>query len=113
MKLEKKHWVIIGVVVAIILVWYFFFKKKKTESGYATKRIISKDKPGGGSTLSKTANATGVGATLGGTTGTASREIHPVAPVGCPSGQCKCSQIGGGGTWACDPAGTVCCTQVN
>jgi hypothetical protein len=34
MKLEKKHWIIIGVVVAIILVWYFFLRKKKTESNY-------------------------------------------------------------------------------
>jgi hypothetical protein len=35
MKLEKKHWVIIGVVVAIIVIWYFFFKKKKpAESSY-------------------------------------------------------------------------------
>jgi len=34
MKLEKKHWVIIGVIVAIIVIWYLFFKKKKSESGY-------------------------------------------------------------------------------
>ena len=35
MKLEKKHWIIIGVVVAIILVWYFFLRKKKNaESDY-------------------------------------------------------------------------------
>lgn len=33
MKLEKKHWIIIGVVVAI-LVWYFFLRKKKSESGF-------------------------------------------------------------------------------
>ena len=30
MKLEKKHWIIIGVVIAVIVIWYFFFKKKKT-----------------------------------------------------------------------------------
>lgn len=34
MKLEKKHWVIIGVVIALILVWYFFLRKKKTESSW-------------------------------------------------------------------------------
>jgi hypothetical protein len=34
MKLEKKHWIIIGVVVAIIVIWYFFLRKKKTESNY-------------------------------------------------------------------------------
>ena len=34
MKLEKKHWIIIGVVVAIIAVWYFFLRKKKAESGF-------------------------------------------------------------------------------
>ena len=28
MKLEKKHWVIIG-VVAIIVIWYFFFRRPK------------------------------------------------------------------------------------
>ena len=38
MKLEKKHYVIIGVVVAIILVWYFFLRKKKAESGFAITR---------------------------------------------------------------------------
>jgi hypothetical protein len=38
MKLEKKHWIIIGVVVAIIIVWYFFLRKKKTESGYSVGR---------------------------------------------------------------------------
>jgi uncharacterized membrane protein len=37
MKLEKKHWVIIGVViVAVIAIWYFFLRKKKAESGYKT-----------------------------------------------------------------------------
>jgi len=38
MKLEKKHWVIIGVIVAIIVIWYLFFKKKKSESGYSVGR---------------------------------------------------------------------------
>lgn len=36
MKIEKKHWIIIGIVVAIILVWYFFLRKKKNESGYTS-----------------------------------------------------------------------------
>ena len=40
MKLEKKHWMIIGVVVAIIIVWHFFFKKKKTESSYDPNLLI-------------------------------------------------------------------------
>jgi hypothetical protein len=31
MKIEKKHYVIIGVVIAIIIIWYFFLRKKKTE----------------------------------------------------------------------------------
>lgn len=35
MKLEKKHWIIIGIVVAIILVWYFFMRKKPIESNYS------------------------------------------------------------------------------
>ncbi len=35
MKLEKKHWIIIGVVLALIAIWYFFLRKKKVESGYA------------------------------------------------------------------------------
>jgi hypothetical protein len=39
MKLEKKHWIIIGVVVAIILVWYFFLRKKKTESNYGGPKV--------------------------------------------------------------------------
>jgi uncharacterized membrane protein len=39
MKLEKKHWIIIGVVVAIILVWYFFLRKKKAESSYRATRV--------------------------------------------------------------------------
>ena len=34
MKIEKKHWIIIGVVVAIIAVWYFFLRKKKAESNF-------------------------------------------------------------------------------
>jgi hypothetical protein len=34
MKLEKKHWMIIG-VIALIAIWYFFLRKKKpAESGY-------------------------------------------------------------------------------
>ena len=39
MKLEKKHWMIIGVVVAIILVWYFFIRKKNG------KNLLSKLSP--------------------------------------------------------------------
>lgn len=36
MKLEKKHWCVIGIIVAVILVWYFFLrKKKKTESSWS------------------------------------------------------------------------------
>jgi hypothetical protein len=36
MKLEKKHWIIIGIVGVIILVWYFFLRKKKSStSNYA------------------------------------------------------------------------------
>lgn len=43
MKLEKKHWVIIGVVVAI-LVWYFFLRKKKPESNWKPEyRDVNKD----------------------------------------------------------------------
>jgi len=38
MKLEKKHWVIIGVVIAVIVIWYFFFKKKPAESNYRAIR---------------------------------------------------------------------------
>jgi hypothetical protein len=36
MKIEKKHWIIIGVVVAIIVVWYFFMRKKKQPAVIAT-----------------------------------------------------------------------------
>lgn len=36
MKIEKKHWIIVGVVAVIILVWYFFLRKKKSAtSSYA------------------------------------------------------------------------------
>jgi hypothetical protein len=28
MKLEKKHYVIIGIVLGTILVWYFYFRKQ-------------------------------------------------------------------------------------
>jgi hypothetical protein len=34
MKLEKKHYVIIGIVLGTILVWYFYFRNKKSESSY-------------------------------------------------------------------------------
>ena len=34
MKLEKKHYIIIGVIVAIVLIWYFFLRKKKAESSF-------------------------------------------------------------------------------
>ena len=41
MKLEKKHWVIIGIVIALIAVWYFFLRKKKTnESSYDSNLLI-------------------------------------------------------------------------
>ncbi len=36
MKLEKKHWMIIGVVAILVIVWYFFLRKKKAESGFKT-----------------------------------------------------------------------------
>jgi len=39
MKLEKKHWIVVGVIVAIILIWYFFLRKKKAESGYAIRGV--------------------------------------------------------------------------
>jgi hypothetical protein len=32
MKLEKKHYIIIGVILVIVLVWYFLFRKKKENS---------------------------------------------------------------------------------
>jgi len=44
MKLEKKHWVIIGVVIAVIVIWYFFFKKKKTESSFSANRTLKPSK---------------------------------------------------------------------
>jgi LPXTG-motif cell wall-anchored protein len=34
MKLEKKHYVIIGIVLVAIAIWYFFLRKKKPESNY-------------------------------------------------------------------------------
>lgn len=34
MKLEKKHWAIIGVVLVIIIVCCLLFRKKETESSY-------------------------------------------------------------------------------
>ena len=44
MKLEKKHWIIIGVVVAIILVWYFFLRKK---NGGNVAKLLSGNQPQG------------------------------------------------------------------
>jgi hypothetical protein len=43
MKLEKKHWIIIGIVVAIILVWYFFLRKK-TEKAESNYRMIRRNR---------------------------------------------------------------------
>lgn len=40
MKLEKKHWILIGVVIAVILVWYFFLRKKKSESSFTLSKRI-------------------------------------------------------------------------
>ena len=34
MKLEKKHYIIIGVVIAAIAIWYFFLRKKEKESSW-------------------------------------------------------------------------------
>ena len=31
MKLEKKHYIIIGIVVAIIIIWYFYTEKNKAK----------------------------------------------------------------------------------
>ena len=69
MKLEKKHWIIIGVVVAIILVWYFFLRKKKTESNYGGPKV---GRPTGTGTLPTNPNpqmakaGTGVRTRVGG-----------------------------------------------
>lgn len=45
MKIEKKHWAIIGVVVAIILVWYFFLRKKKCCGWDANGKCTTKCDP--------------------------------------------------------------------
>jgi len=80
MKLEKKHWMIIGVVVAIILVWYFFLRKKKNaESDY---RAIRKPKR----TVGASFNELG---TIGTATGSG-RNVGTVSPIAktptCPPG---------------------------
>ena len=80
MKLEKKHWMIIGVVVAIILVWYFFLRKKKNaESDY---RAIRKRKR----TVGTSFNELG---TIGTATGSG-RNVGTVSPIAktptCPPG---------------------------
>jgi len=43
MKLEKKHWIIIGIVVAVVVIWYFFFRKKATESSFNSNIMIPGD----------------------------------------------------------------------
>jgi hypothetical protein len=40
MKLEKKHWMIIGVVAILVIVWYFFLRKKKAESGFTRSKTL-------------------------------------------------------------------------
>ncbi len=50
MKLEKKHYIIIG-VVALIAIWYFFLRKKPTESNFkASTRPMSFAGATGGAT---------------------------------------------------------------
>ena len=39
MKLEKKHYIIIGVAIALIAVWYFFLRKKKTTTSSYVARV--------------------------------------------------------------------------
>jgi hypothetical protein len=53
MKLEKKHYIIIGVVVALIAIWYFFLRKKKAESSYRTFGASPKAVRGGSSPANK------------------------------------------------------------
>ncbi len=42
MKLEKKHYIIIGVIVAIVAVWYFFLRNKKSESDFTKAPMLTK-----------------------------------------------------------------------
>jgi len=37
--MEKKHWILIGVLIAVIIIWYYF-KKKKTESNYDRNKFF-------------------------------------------------------------------------
>ena len=41
--MEKKHWIIVGVILAIIIIWYFFLRKKAesswTSAGYKFYRV--------------------------------------------------------------------------
>ena len=79
MKLEKKHWMIIGVVVAIILVWYFFLRKKKNaESDY---RAIRKRKRTVGASFNELGPiGTGPGRNVGIVSPIAK---NPTCPPGC------------------------------
>ncbi len=44
MKLEKKHYIIIG-VVALIAIWYFFLRKKPTESNFKASTRPASTRP--------------------------------------------------------------------
>jgi hypothetical protein len=42
MKIEKKHWIFIGVVIALIAIWYFFLRKKKPAENSYNADIVRK-----------------------------------------------------------------------
>lgn len=73
-------WTIIGIIVLIAIV-------------YSVYKYVQKLNPHTGIVLTQPTR----------------REVVPVSTTRCPTGQVKCSQTGGGGTWAPDKNGTECC----
>lgn len=102
MKIEKKHWAIIGVVVAIILVWYFFLRKKKCCGWDANGKCTTKCDPKTGAAPTTSPSESGYDSRLdaalpmiGRESGYAGNESgykkDPCASHTCPSGCTKIS----------------------
>lgn len=109
MKLEKKHYIIIGVVIALIAIWYFFLRKKKApESNYRMirkpRRVVGTGNVGVGVGDLGTGFACRTGYTLVGTT------CVPNATVGggvVGAGACPQGFVLNPVTKGCDRVGTM------